>query len=68
MPKPATPIRLAIRASGRTQREIAESIGMHEATLSRIANGLYADPDTREQIAEALGVEVSALWPEDVAA
>lgn len=68
MPKPDTPVRQAIRASGRTQREIAEVVGIHEATLSRIASGLYADDALRERIAAAIGVDVDSLWPAEQAA
>lgn len=38
MRKP-TPLKLAIVASGRTQREIAEMVGIDEDSLSKIANG-----------------------------
>ncbi len=64
MPRVVTPLRLAIVESGRTQREVADEIGLHESRLSLIVNGLHCDDRTRDAIAAALGRNVSELWPE----
>lgn len=58
-----TPLKLAIVASGRHQKDIAAEIGMDPAQLSRIVNGLHAPDSTREAIARALGRKVEELWP-----
>lgn len=62
MPKIVTPLKLAIVASGRTQREIAEQVGLDEWKLSRIVNGLHCDDATQRKIAAALGLTVSSLF------
>jgi transcriptional regulator with XRE-family HTH domain len=63
MARPVTPLRLAIAASGRTQREIADTLGISEEHLSRLVNGLHASQRMREGIAEELGQTVEQLWP-----
>jgi transcriptional regulator with XRE-family HTH domain len=63
MTRPVTPLRLAIAASGRTQREIADTLGISEEHLSRIVNGLHASQRMRESIAEEIGQTVEDLWP-----
>jgi len=60
--KTVTPLKIAIVASGRSQREIATAIGMHPSHLSRIVNGLHADERTCESIAQELGREVADLF------
>lgn len=62
-----TPLKIAIFHSGRPQREIADALGIHEATLSRIVNGLRADPHIQARIAEVLGRPVADLFPADEA-
>ena len=64
MAKAPTPLRLAIAASGRLHQDIATEAEISPSHLSRIVNGLHAPDATRRAIADALGVEVSALWPE----
>lgn len=64
MRKP-TPLKLAIVASGLRQKDIAETIGMDEASLSRIVNGLHADEPTRAKLAAAVGRTPDELWPSD---
>jgi transcriptional regulator with XRE-family HTH domain len=59
-----TPLRLAIAASGRTQREVAEACGLKEPRLSQIVNGHWnADPETRSASAKALGRPEADLFP-----
>jgi transcriptional regulator with XRE-family HTH domain len=61
---PVTPLKIAIVASGRTTRELAESIGRHETDLSRWANGRRTpSEDVKQLIADELGVPISDLFP-----
>lgn len=61
--KPATPLKLAIVASGRQQQDIAAEVGLHPSRLSLIVNGLHTDDATRQAIARALGRNPDELWP-----
>lgn len=62
--KAPTPLRLAIVKSGRTQREIADEVGLSEARMSQIVNGHWnADEATRLNLSAALGRNVDELWP-----
>lgn len=61
--KRITPLKLAIVASGRPQRDLALELGLHESQLSRIVNGLETDAGTRYAIADAIGREHDELWP-----
>lgn len=63
MSRPVTPLKLAIAGSGRTQRELADALGLSEAHFSRIVNGLHASKATRQDIADELGQTVDHLWP-----
>jgi hypothetical protein len=65
MAKAPTPLRIAIAADGRTQREIAALVDIDETRFSRIVNGMHCDDGTRADIAKALGREKSELWPVD---
>lgn len=67
MARPATPLKLAIVASGRTQREIALEVGVDEPLMSRIAGGLLCDEQTQAAIAKAIGRTVAELFPEHAA-
>lgn len=68
MPRIVTPLRLAIVASGRTQREVAETAHLGESRLSLIVNGHWnPDEATRQAIADALHRSVDELWPADEA-
>lgn len=62
--RPATPLKLAIVASGKRQKELAAEVGLSESRMSMIANGLHADEATREKIARALDTSVDRLWPD----
>lgn len=66
MPKNPTPLRFAIVQSGRTQRDIAEEVGLHESRLSLIVNGLHADDATQAKIAKALRRDIAELFVTDV--
>ena len=63
MAKQATPLRIAIAASGRTISEVAEASGVERTKLSRIVNGLHADEATRDAIASVLGKHTDDLFP-----
>lgn len=60
-----TPLKRAIFESGRSQRDLANEVGIHETSLSRIVNGFHADDATRQRIADALGRKTGELWPEN---
>lgn len=62
--KPRTPLQRIIREEGRKQSWLAEKVGIDQASLSRIVNGLHADEATRTAIADALGRQVDELWPD----
>lgn len=62
--RPATPLKLAIIADGRDQKDIAAEIGVHPSHLSRIVSGLHCDEHTRRKIAMALGRKISEIWPD----
>jgi len=63
MRKP-TALKIAIVMSGRHQKEIAAEVGIDQGALSRIVNGLHPSLSTRQSIAEALGRDVTELWPD----
>lgn len=67
MRKP-TRLKLAIVMSGRRQKDIAGALGMDEAHLSRIVNGLHCDDATRGRIAAEIGRKVSDCFEVDEAA
>jgi hypothetical protein len=64
-PRRVTPLKLAIIASGRPQKDIAAEIGIDPSHLSRIVNGLHCDDGTREKLAAALGRNVSDVFDVD---
>jgi DNA-binding XRE family transcriptional regulator len=69
MPKPTTPLRTAIAADPRFQKEIAAEVGLSETTLSLIVNGRWnADDETKTALARTLGKSVSELFPSHEAA
>lgn len=58
-----TPLKLAIVASGRSQRDVAAAVGISEFKLSRIVNRrVHADEATRAAIARELGRTSAALF------
>lgn len=59
-----TPLKRAIFESGKRQKDIAAEVGLDEASMSRIVNGLHAGDATRQKIADALDTSVDALWPD----
>jgi len=58
-----SPLRRAIAASGRTQRDIARALEIPEGKLSQIVNGLHVDEATQERIASELRQSREALFP-----
>jgi plasmid maintenance system antidote protein VapI len=63
MRKP-TPLKLAIVMSGQRQKDIAEAVGIDEANMSRIVNGLHCSDDVKAAIAREIGRTPDDLWPE----
>lgn len=61
--RPVTPLKIAVVASGRQQKDIAARCGLSEPHLSRIVNGLHCDDRTRSAIASELGLTVDELFP-----
>ncbi len=61
---PQTPLGRILREEGRRQSWLAERVGVDQATMSRYVHGLHIPDDKRRAIAEALGREISELWPE----
>lgn len=61
-----TPLKLAIVASGRSQRDVATAVGISEFKLSRIVNR-HALPDhaTRLALARELGRSPEALFADE---
>lgn len=58
-----TPLRRAIFEAGLTQRALAALVGIDEADMSRIVNGLHPSEDRKQRIANALRWDVDELWP-----
>lgn len=61
MPQP-TPLRLALLENERTQKSLADEVGLDAPRMSLIVNGLVPDAATRCAIAAALGRTVEELW------
>jgi hypothetical protein len=60
------PLKLAIVASGRTQRDIARAAGIPEKRLSDIVVGLVeARPEERQTLAALLDAPESGLFDDD---
>lgn len=69
MARTVTPLKLAVVASGRFQRDIAAEIGVDQHQFSRWVNGLHCpEPSTRQAIADVLGRQVTELWPQEAVA
>ncbi len=62
MRKP-TPLKRAIFDSGRTQKSIADALGMDEGHFSRIVNGLHPPDATCDAIAAELERTTAEIWP-----
>lgn len=61
-----TPLKLAIVASGRSQRDVANAVGISEFKLSRIVNRrATADEATRRALARELGQPAATLFGDD---
>ncbi len=58
-------LKVAILQSGKTQREIAEEIGLSEGYLSRFVRGWeQPNPDQQKAIAKALKAKPAELFAE----
>lgn len=64
MARTVTPLKLAIVATGRTQRDIASAVGLDEVQFSRVVNG-HRTPSVvlAVLIAAAVSCSVEQLWP-----
>lgn len=63
MSRRLTPIRLALLERDRTQKWLADELGVSEPVMSRIVNGLVPDASMCDRIAETLGRSIHELWP-----
>lgn len=60
-----TPLRLALLHAERTQRSLAEELGVSEPVMSRYVNGLHPPKDLKREIARRLRRTGADLgWPE----
>jgi DNA-binding XRE family transcriptional regulator len=59
-----TPLKQILLAEGRKQSWLAKTVGIDQATLSRIVNGLHCDEPTRVAISAALGRPAREVFPE----
>jgi transcriptional regulator with XRE-family HTH domain len=62
---PRTPLQRVLREQDIRQYRLAALVGVTEAHISRIANGLHPTEDMKGRIARALGREIAELWPTD---
>lgn len=58
-------LKLRVYALGRTQKEIADQLGVTPQSLSAVFNAADVRSGTVERIAHALGVTVASLYGED---
>lgn len=61
---PVTRLGQILEEEGRYQTWLAEKVGISRATLNRYVKGLHVPDDKRALIAEALGREISDVFPE----
>lgn len=54
-------IAVAIDASGMSQREVAEAVGVHQVSVYNWIRGTIPHPDTRAKLAEVLGLSVQEM-------
>lgn len=54
MPRIVTPLKLAIVASGLTQREVAAKVGLTEGQVSQLCRGVHTDDATWAKLARVL--------------
>lgn len=59
-----TPLKRILEDEGRRQSWLARTTGIDQADISRMANrGMHPSQDEAQRIADALGRQVSELWP-----
>lgn len=65
-PRVATPLKLAVVASGMTLTELSERSGVSVRSISRLSREPGSTPNrlTARALADALNTSVEALWPE----
>lgn len=56
--------KILIMKSGRTQRRVAEIVGVSRITLYRYLCCMDKDPNTQKKIARAVNVRKEIFWPE----
>ena len=56
--------KIFIMKSGRTQRRVAEIVGVSRITLYRYLCCIDKDPQTQKKIARACNVKPDIFWPE----
>ena len=57
-------IRAALLEKGITLRSIAKKLNVSPAHVSQVVHGKYASKRLRKAIAEAIGVPVTSIWPD----
>lgn len=62
---PVTPLAKILDAEGRKQSWLSRQTGIDPSRLNHIVHGLHAAQDEAQAIADALGRQVSELWPDD---
>jgi transcriptional regulator with XRE-family HTH domain len=63
---PVHPLKIALKAAGRTQRELCRTIGLAEESLSRAIHGRrILGRATQERIAREVGFPIKILFPPD---
>ena len=61
----ALEIKYRLARKGIKQMDIAKNIGVSRATISYVVNGHSPSARIREAVAEALGLPVGDIWPDD---
>jgi hypothetical protein len=58
-----TPIRLALLQDDRSQKWLADQVGVTESVMSRVVNGLIPDDQLVDDVCRVLGRAESVLFP-----
>jgi lambda repressor-like predicted transcriptional regulator len=63
--RPETLLKRALKEQGRMQNWLAAQVGCDPSDISNYVRGLHVPSERRrELIADALGMQISDLWPE----